>query len=716
MRSLKSIRFLFFILISTSTFGAATAQSEASVLKPGASVERGIARGQTHSFGVKLEQNELLKLVVEQHGIDLIVRLFSPTGKSLGEFDSPNGTDGPENVSFIAKASGIYRINVLPLQEESNTTAGRYEIKIKDLRAATKEELDAIKYQDAIKVKGNALLVEVADNLELIRLPETRARLGTQVAQLLWDSDEKRARKLMAEAIEGVKEYLAGIDQSDQTYYQTYQMAMQLRGEVFTALATRDPELALDFLTSTRILTDPNVGQGGERPDQERQLELSLASQMAAKNPKRALQIAEESLKKGYAYNLIDTLMRLRTADLDSATKLAGEIAERLKGESLLKNFEATNLLVNLLRMSGSARTGARTLGSSGEEQMPSLLPEEEYKELFNRALSAAIAFTPPPTNFYSNERNSAQTIIHSLKSMTAEMQKYAPEKAALLDKKETEFNTPPDPQNRLWQKYQDTINNGTLDAALEAVGRAPQEMRDQLYQQVAQKALNGGDVARAKQILTENIRNPMQRQQALRNLDQQAFYVSLNNGKLEDALRNAANLSSTKERAGMLIQIVNRFGPSQKKADMIDILEQARALIGATGRAEDQEQMNTLLQLSQSYAQFDSKRSFEIMEPLVDQLNEMSEAAALLNGFGQQYLRNGELLLQNGNSVGSAASQLIQTLGSLAATDFDRARSVADRIQRPEVRLVAYLTIAQNAITQRINGGANVFAYIRGG
>jgi len=576
--------------------------------------------------------------------------------------------------------------------------------------------LDAIKYQDAIKVKGNALLVEVADNLELIRLPETRARLGTQVAQLLWDSDEKRARKLMAEAIEGVKEYLAGIDQSDQTYYQTYQMAMQLRGEVFTALATRDPELALDFLTSTRILTDPNVGQGGERPDQERQLELSLASQMAAKNPKRALQIAEESLKKGYAYNLIDTLMRLRTADLDSATKLAGEIAERLKGESLLKNFEATNLLVNLLRMSGSARTGARTLGSSGEEQMPSLLPEEEYKELFNRALSAAIAFTPPPTNFYSNERNSAQTIIHSLKSMTAEMQKYAPEKAALLDKKETEFNTPPDPQNRLWQKYQDTINNGTLDAALEAVGRAPQEMRDQLYQQVAQKALNGGDVARAKQILTENIRNPMQRQQALRNLDQQAFYVSLNNGKLEDALRNAANLSSTKERAGMLIQIVNRFGPSQKKADMIDILEQARALIGATGRAEDQEQMNTLLQLSQSYAQFDSKRSFEIMEPLVDQLNEMSEAAALLNGFGQQYLRNGELLLQNGNSVGSAASQLIQTLGSLAATDFDRARSVADRIQRPEVRLVAYLTIAQNAITQRINGGANVFAYIRGG
>ena len=60
MRSLKSIRFLFFSLSCISTLGVAAAQSEASVLKAGAAVERGIGRGQVHSLGVQLEQNEVL--------------------------------------------------------------------------------------------------------------------------------------------------------------------------------------------------------------------------------------------------------------------------------------------------------------------------------------------------------------------------------------------------------------------------------------------------------------------------------------------------------------------------------------------------------------------------------------------------------------------------------------------------------------------------------
>lgn len=716
MRYARLIRSLVFILTSLSIAATADAQSAPVLLSQGTPVERTISRGETHSFSVRLEQNDLLKLVVEQRGIDVVVRLFSPAGQSLGEYDSPNGASGPENVSLIADVSGIYRINVVPLQQEVNTLSGKYEIRIQEQRAATKEELESVKAHEGLKAKGHALLNEITENLQLIRLPETRAKLQIQVAQLLWDSDEKRARQLADSATAEIREYLAGIDQSDQNYYQLYSSARQLREEVFSVLAARDPELALNFLVSTRILVDPNAGPDSGQYNQERQLELSLANQIAVKSPRRALQLAEESLKKGYAYNLIEILNRLRANDPDSAAKLAGEIADKLKGENLLKNQEAANLLVNLLHM--SARMAAReraTTSTPGEEPMPGFLSEQVYRELFDKALSAALSYTPQPTNYYTAERGAANVLITSLKSMTAQMQKYAPEKAAVIEQKSAELNAPQDPQSRLWQKYQAAINGGALDAALEEAKRAPNAMKDQLYQQIAQKAFETGDLARARQILTDNVRNPLQRQQALRNLDQQAVYRSLNNDKLDEALRGVGNLSSPKDRVAMLLQIVNRFAGSQKGAVMLELLDQARVLIGGTGRAENQEQMNMLFELSRAYSRFDPRRSFEILEPLVEQINEMTEAAVLLNGFGQQYLRDGELLMQNGNAVGGVASQLIQTLGNLTAADFERAKALADRMQRPEVRLVAYLAIAQNAINPTANQtGDGILIYTR--
>jgi hypothetical protein len=78
-----------------------------------------------------------------------------------------------------------------------------------------------------------------------------------------------------------------------------------------------------------------------------------------------------------------------------------------------------------------------------------------------------------------------------------------------------------------------------------------------------------------------------------------------------------------------------------------------------------------------------------------------MSNAAQALNGFGQEYFQDEELSMSNGNNVGNVASQLINTLGSFAVADFDRAKTAAGNIQRPEVRLSAYLAIAQRAINQ---------------
>lgn len=713
MRCPKAILLLFFVITLFSNSLTVIAQTVKASLRLGESVERTISRGQTHTFSVSLDKDQFLQAVVEQRSIDVVIRVFSPDGKSLGEFDSPNGASGPEGVSIISQASGLYRIDVSPLEQQGNPASGRYEIRILDLRPATRDELDTAKNREVFKRKGLVLLVEVADSLQQIRLPETRVRAQIQTSQLLWASDEKRARKLMDEAIEGVNQYLANLDPDDQNYSQSYQTAMQLRNEVLMALTSHDPELALSFIRSTRISADPNAGQSTDQQNQEAQFELSVASQIALKDPKRALQIAQESLKKGYSYNLVDTLNQIHATDPDSAVKLAGEMTAKLQDENLLKNQVAGNTVINLLQTSTTLKA-SNLATSSGDAPKPPLLTEKQYRDLFIKALSAALAYTPPPSNFYSIERSSAQDILNSLKSMTAEMEKYAPGKAAAVEKALTELNTPPDPQSRLMYQYQEAINNGSLTEALEAAVNVPQEMRDQLYQQVAMKAASSGDLALAKQIINERVWNPFQRQQALRNLDQQAVYSAFNNGKIEDALRSINNIRSPKERAMMMIQIVNQMGRNQKRATALDLLEQARALIDGSGRVEDQEQMNALFEIASAYFRLEPKRGFEILEPLVDQFNEMSTAAMILNGFGQQFFQNGELMMQNGNSLGAIANQLMTNLGHSAVSDFNRAKAVADRVQRVEVRLTIYLSIAQHTITEEANEGVRIFSNTR--
>ena len=80
----------------------------------------------------------------------------------------------------------------------------------------------------------------------------------------------------------------------------------------------------------------------------------------------------------------------------------------------------------------------------------------------------------------------------------------------------------------------------------------------------------------------------------------------------------------------------------------------------------------------------------------MVDQINELCTAARALDGFGPEYFEDEELNLQNGTGVANVAGYMASVLGTLALTNFERAKAAADRIRLPEVRLGAYMEIAQ--------------------
>lgn len=110
------------------------AGEDVRALEPVDVVEREIGDGQTHRYRIKIEAGQFLHVIVDQRGVDVIVGLIGLDGKLIVEVDNPDLSRGPERVSLIAPASGLFEIQVRPFKKEA--TAGRYEIRVAELRNA----------------------------------------------------------------------------------------------------------------------------------------------------------------------------------------------------------------------------------------------------------------------------------------------------------------------------------------------------------------------------------------------------------------------------------------------------------------------------------------------------------------------------------------------------------------------------------------------------
>jgi CHAT domain-containing protein/Tfp pilus assembly protein PilF len=117
--------------------GQAT-QQVATPLELGKPIERELAGGQSHSYQITLAAGQYLNVLVEQRGIDVVVRLQGPDGKLIFEFDSEIRKQGQEPVSQVAEIAGDYRLNVVA--KEKNAPTGRYEIQVVELRAAVESD------------------------------------------------------------------------------------------------------------------------------------------------------------------------------------------------------------------------------------------------------------------------------------------------------------------------------------------------------------------------------------------------------------------------------------------------------------------------------------------------------------------------------------------------------------------------------------------------
>jgi hypothetical protein len=532
------------------------------------------------------------------------------------------------------------------------------------------EKSDAV-----IEKKALELLETISEQVSTLHSPANRVRAKGAIADLLWTRDEKRARALIKSASEDLTGLIAAIDFSDPEVYLQLQWINQERQDIVTRIGEHDPDLALSFLRETRPqpATDSRPKWYSEF---ETNLELQLASRIAARDPARALQLARTSLARGISWNLIGFLHELQQKDPKSAQTLYQEIVARIKDQDLGRDQEAANPAWSLL---SSFR--------------PPQADEDTYRDLIATLVSAALTVTPSD----QSSINLAQNINGQMNSVMPQIEKYEPARASALRQWSQNVERMSDPGTRMWRELNQVSQSGTVEDMLALALKYPRDFQNQIYQSAAWKAFSSGDINRARQIVSDFVSDPIQRRQMLDQFDNLALSTAINENRIEEARQLLGKIKTVDQRVQIFTQLAARLAGKGDKKGALDLLIEAHSYVDSL--PPDSKKMWAQIQLAQSYSSLDPEQSFAILQPLIVRANELIAAAAVLDGFDYRYLKDGEWLSPGGNTLGNLIHNLEQTLAMLARLDFDHARALADQLERPELRLMAQLGIAQAAL-----------------
>jgi len=525
----------------------------------------------------------------------------------------------------------------------------------------------------ALRKKAIDLLQSVAGQVDSLRSAENRARIGSNVAELLWNHDEKRSRSLFAAVGEDIK---AGFNEADSdlsAHNHTMMVFGKLRSDTVGRIARHDPDLGLEFLRATWPASDEQL------PDQmkegERSLELRLASQIAAKNPQLALKLGHESLAKGFSADLLSVLSQLQPKDREASLSFYKAIVEKLKSANLARDPAATAIALNLARWF-----------------QPPEADEQVYRELIGILLASALAngCADVPSGY-------TPRICFEVGSVFSQIEKYYAQGAAPL--RRWAQNAPSHSDRPMSPQVREVIESGTVDEILALAGKHPGVDRE-VYWAAMMKAQASGDVARARQIASgypeEQQRSPM-----LAQIDREQMWRSGNAEKLAAFQQELNSLRSNEQRIQALLYMASLIGGNDRKA-ALGLLNQAGQTIDSTKPGKTQ--LRGQIALAMLYCSLKSDRGFAIMESLMPRLNELVTAAAALDDYENNYLRDGEWNMTGEGVVGGLLTGLAQNAGYFAAFDFDRSVTLARQFDRPELRLMAELKLAQSVLANQPN------------
>ena len=565
-----------------------------------------------------------------------------------------------------------------------------------------KAEKELAKRQELEK-KTLSLLDETVSAAWSLKLPENRSYVLTKAADLMWPHDEKRARNLFWEALNSLN--LPGNQALDGTapknppandaakasptkeqeqILNQYYATLQTRREFLRKVAQRDPQLALDMLHASRPPL-PRQIDGAFRPVDETDLEQELTYAAAANDPKRALQIAHESMAKGLTYQILSLLDQVLQKDEEAGSQLAGDIIAKLNTENFNTSASAPYIAMQLLQLS---RAGSGAVLRASLSPNPSFkrlkLDDDQKQELVNVLTDAALSATKP------------QDILLNIRFAMPEIEHYAPDRAAKLKARLAEFDRTLPQTQRNWNNFNAMFENATPEEMIKAANKVAADQRAALFYQAAAKAVARGEGDRYRELINSQVESEDERKTALDALNNEQMYDDLRQGKTDDLEKLLPLIRAREQRAMAMTGLAILLEKKGQHDEAVTLLDEARALVKVD--LTNEKESNALLAVMLGYALVDPPKAFAMIEPIIDRTNEDVSKLLLVDKIVKSgAVKNGEILMNQPQiPIDYAMLQYSPGVAALGKADFDRTKALADRFQRNELRIVARLLLAQ--------------------
>jgi tetratricopeptide (TPR) repeat protein len=530
---------------------------------------------------------------------------------------------------------------------------------------------------DPIRVKAVKLLDDVAENLATLHAPGNRIHISCLVAELLWEVDEPRARAVIEDLMKMLGAELAKIDPADSESYNNVSTLYQQRQQIFERVARQDPELALKFLQETRQMFPQSSFRGGNLSmDNETNLELHLATMIGERDPEKALKIARATLERGVSYNHIAVLTQLHKKDDTAAQKFYGELVERIStSEKTEDNFgRGWNLLASF---------------------QPPSANDDTYRRLVDLLLSRMLAINPTDATHV----RLAQNMYHQVRNNMQTIEQHSPSRAGVVNQWLRKVIQTLDPNTRLHQEINEMGQARSAEAMLALRSKYPEELHPNIVQQVVWNEINTGNFDRARKLANELIPESTQRAQLLAQIDSQKLWRAANDNQVDEARALARKLNRPDQSLHVLTQLAMNLASKGERKQALELLDEAREVLATAPR--NSARASAQLQLARTYATLDPQRSLELLQPFVAQINELVAAAMTLDGFENRCQQEGEWVVHGYTTVNSIINDFDVTLSVLANERFDSAYALASQLERPEIRLLARVSVLRQALNK---------------